>query len=326
MDSIGERLRQERLRRGFDLQQIAEFTKINIVMLEAIEADDLESLPGIFFTRSFVRQYARALDLDEASFESELNRLAACESVPTLEDQPAAREDFDVPPMRAARPSSHWQRPLGSLAALLFIVGACSAIFMYWQRSREFKPAASILSVPAPQPPRPPVQPAAVPSQPPPVPAPAASTTTEPPAETAASSQPPPASATTEPPAETAANPLPPATAKPALPAEATPEPAPAVRLHVRLHATAPAWVRIAVDGKYSFSGVLQPGEIRNVDATQLVQLRVGDAAALEVFWNGQPVAALGPKGQARNVEFTPDGFNILAPRPPAPEPPADAP
>jgi len=64
--------------------------------------------------------------------------------------------------------------------------------------------------------------------------------------------------------------------------------------------------VRVAVDGKYSFSGVLQPGEIRNVDATRLVQLRVGDAAALEVFWNGQPVAALGPKGQARNVEFTP--------------------
>ena len=314
MDSIGERLRQERLRRGFDLQQIAEFTKINIVMLEAIEADDLESLPGIFFTRSFVRQYARALDLDEASFEPELNRLAACESVPTLEDQPAAREDFDVPPMRAARPSSHWQRPLGSLAALLLIVGVCSAIFMYWQRNREFKPAASMLSVPAP-PPRPAVQPSVVPSPPPTAPAPAASATTEPPAETAANPLPP-----------AAANPLPPASAKPAPPAEAAPEPVPAVRLHVRLHATASAWVRVAVDGKYSFSGVLQPGEIRNVDATRLVQLRVGDAAALEVFWNGQPVAALGPKGQARNVEFTPDGFNILAPRPPTPGPPADAP
>jgi cytoskeleton protein RodZ len=315
MDSIGERLRAERLRRGFDLQQIAEFTKINIVMLEAIEADDLESLPGIFFTRSFVRQYARALDLDEASFEPELNRLAACESVPTLEDQPAARENFDVPPMRAARPSSHWLRPLGSLAALLLIVGVCSAIFMYWQRSREFKPAASALSVPAPQPPRPAVQPAPVPSQPPPAPAPVASATTEPPAEAAVPSQPQPAPAPTVE-----------ATADQTPPAESASEPAPAVRLHVRIHATAAAWVRVAVDGKYSFSATLQPGEIRNVDATRLVQLRVGDAAALEVFWNGQPVAALGPKGQARNVEFTPDGFNILAPRPPTPEPPADAP
>ncbi|MGO9095120.1 MAG: helix-turn-helix domain-containing protein [Bryobacteraceae bacterium] len=316
MDSIGERLRQERLRRGFDLQQIAEFTKINIVMLEAIEADDLESLPGIFFTRSFVRQYARALDLDEASFEPELNRLAACESVPTLEDLPAAREDFDVPPMRAARPSSHRLRPLLlSLAALLFVGAVCAAIFTYWQRGREFKPAASILSVPAPQPPpRPAVQPAAVPSQPPPAPSPAASATSEPPAEAAANPVPPTA-ATTEPPAETTANPAPPA-----------PQPAPAARLHVRLHATAADWVRVAVDGTFSFSATLQPGEIRDVDATRLVQLRVGDAAALEVFWNGQPVAALGPKGQARNVEFTPDGFNILAPRPPTPEPPADAP
>ena len=98
------------------------------------------------------------------------------------------------------------------------------------------------------------------------------------------------------------------------------------VPIQLELRARSPAWVRVAVDGKYSFSGVLQPGEIRNVDATRLVQLRVGDAAALEVFWNGQPVAALGPKGQMRNVEFTPDGFNILAPRPPTPEPPADAP
>jgi cytoskeleton protein RodZ len=310
MDSIGERLRQERLRRGFDLQQIAEFTKINIVMLEAIEADDLESLPGIFFTRSFVRQYARALDLDEAGFESELNRLAACESVPTLEDRPAAREDFDVPPMRAARPSSHWQRPLGSLAALLFIVAACSAIYMFWQRTREFKPAVSIRSVPASQAPRPAVQPAAVPSQPPP-----ASATTEPPAETAANQTPPaPAQA---PPAEAAANPAPPAP---------PPEPAQAAPLHVRIHATAAAWVRVAVDGKYSFSGVLQPGETRNVEATRLVQLRTGDAAALEISWNGQPVGPIGPKGQVRNVEFTPAGFNILAPHPPTPEPPADAP
>ena len=307
MDSIGERLRQERLRRGFDLQQIAEFTKINIVMLEAIEADDLESLPGIFFTRSFVRQYARALDLDEASFEPELNRLAACESVPTLEDRPAAREDFDVPPMRAARPSSHWMRPLGSLAALLLIVALCSAIYMYWQRSREFKPAASSRSVPAPQPPV--VQPTAAPSQPTPAPA-----TTEPPSEAAANQTPP---APTPAPSEATANPAPPAP---------QPQPARTAPLQVRLHAIAAAWVRVAVDGKFSFSGVLQPGEIRNVEAAKLVQLRVGDAAALEVFWNGQPVASLGPQGQVRNVEFTPEGFNILAPRPPTPEPPADAP
>jgi hypothetical protein len=99
-----------------------------------------------------------------------------------------------------------------------------------------------------------------------------------------------------------------------------------AVPIRLELRARSPAWVRVAVDGKFSFSGVLQPGETRNVEATRLVQLRVGDAAALEVFWNGQPVAALGPKGQLRNIEFTPEGFNILAPQLPTPEPPADLP
>ena len=69
MTSIGDRLRQERLRRGLDIYQLAEQTKINASMLEAIEADDLEKLPGRFFTRSFIRQYAKALGLDDDEFQ-----------------------------------------------------------------------------------------------------------------------------------------------------------------------------------------------------------------------------------------------------------------
>src|SRR2546426_5644569 len=65
MPSIGETLRRERLRRGLDLDRIATQTKIGLHLLEAIEADQFDRLPGGVFAKSFVRQYARLLELDE---------------------------------------------------------------------------------------------------------------------------------------------------------------------------------------------------------------------------------------------------------------------
>ena len=65
MSSVGETLRRERLRAGLDLENISRDTKISVRMLELIEGDRFEKLPGGVFARSFVRQYARAVGLDE---------------------------------------------------------------------------------------------------------------------------------------------------------------------------------------------------------------------------------------------------------------------
>ena len=46
------------------LEEIVQATKVNIRCLKALEADDLQSLPGTVFTRGFVRSYARAIGLD----------------------------------------------------------------------------------------------------------------------------------------------------------------------------------------------------------------------------------------------------------------------
>jgi cytoskeleton protein RodZ len=311
MNSIGERLRQERLRQGFDLQQIAELTKINVVFLEAIEGDDLERLPGIFFTRSFVRQYARALGLDEADFEQELNRLAACERVPTIERPPVSPGALHVPPMAATGRRSSGQRPLGSLVVLLLIVAACSVAFVLWQRSREIAPASSGQSASATAP-----QPAAAANGGLPTAAPAPQPVSPPPAPSSEPARAQPAAAS-EPATETAA----PETSPPDQ--TATTQTAP---IQVRIHAIEATWVRIAVDGKYVFSGILRPDETRTVEANQSAQLRTGNAAGIEVSWNGKPVGSIGPAGQVRNVEFTPAGFKVLAL--PAPErvSPDDAP
>src|SRR5690242_8517381 len=72
MTSIGETLRRERLRRGLSLDQISGETKISAHLLEALEADQFDRLPGGVFAKNFVRQYARILELDEDELLLEL--------------------------------------------------------------------------------------------------------------------------------------------------------------------------------------------------------------------------------------------------------------
>jgi len=55
-----------RRNRGISLEQIAESTKINIRSLRAIEGGDFKKLPGGIYTTSYIRQYAQAIDFDEA--------------------------------------------------------------------------------------------------------------------------------------------------------------------------------------------------------------------------------------------------------------------
>lgn len=55
-----------RQNRGISLEQIAESTKINIRSLRAIEGGEFEKLPGGIYNTSYIRQYAKAIDFDEA--------------------------------------------------------------------------------------------------------------------------------------------------------------------------------------------------------------------------------------------------------------------
>ena len=64
MISIGEELKREREFREISLRDISEATKINIRMLEAIEKDQFDYLPGGIFNRNFIRAYADFIGLD----------------------------------------------------------------------------------------------------------------------------------------------------------------------------------------------------------------------------------------------------------------------
>ena len=63
--TIGEVLRLARTNQGLTLEELHKKTEIQLDMLEAMEADDFDQLPSLFYTRSFLRKYAWAVELDE---------------------------------------------------------------------------------------------------------------------------------------------------------------------------------------------------------------------------------------------------------------------
>jgi len=63
-DFDGAKLRRARLRRGFELDQIADITKVNIRILRQLEEEDFEDLPATVYVRGFLSAYARTIGLD----------------------------------------------------------------------------------------------------------------------------------------------------------------------------------------------------------------------------------------------------------------------
>jgi cytoskeleton protein RodZ len=115
--TVGEQLKDERLRREMSLADIAADTRIPTRHLEAIENSEFGALPGATYAVGFTRSYARSLEMDESRLISELraelaqtghNNFAA----PTQNFEPA--DPSRVPPMALA-----WAA--AAIAALLLV-------------------------------------------------------------------------------------------------------------------------------------------------------------------------------------------------------------
>ncbi len=59
-------LKDWRQSKGITLDSIAAATKLSVRQLRAIETGTFRELPGGIYTTSYIRQYARAIEFDEA--------------------------------------------------------------------------------------------------------------------------------------------------------------------------------------------------------------------------------------------------------------------
>ncbi len=72
----------KRRERGISLSQIATSTKISVRSLQAIEEGDFRKLPGGIYNTSYIRQYARAIDVDECELIAFYEQSTAVSSTP----------------------------------------------------------------------------------------------------------------------------------------------------------------------------------------------------------------------------------------------------
>lgn len=64
MNEIGSRLREARLVKQLSLDDLQDITKIQKRYLQAIEEGNFDMMPGAFYVRAFVKQYAEAVGLN----------------------------------------------------------------------------------------------------------------------------------------------------------------------------------------------------------------------------------------------------------------------
>jgi cytoskeleton protein RodZ len=91
LPSFGDKLKQEREKRKISLEQISASTKIGTRMLQALEENKFNQLPGGIFNKGFVRAYSHCLGLDEEQVVAEY--LQASGDAPPPKTEIAVRED-----------------------------------------------------------------------------------------------------------------------------------------------------------------------------------------------------------------------------------------
>jgi cytoskeleton protein RodZ len=324
MTPVGETLRRERMKRNLDLEEISRELKISTRFLQAIENDQYEKLPGGVFAKSFVRQYARLLSLNEDDLAVQVQEiLGPVVEVPQLaESRPSGVAPIHVPKVdeweTVGDKRFRWSGWL-SAVVLVAVMLICSAVYAWIQRPKASVVAQAnhpVHSQAAPSPvtaqPAPPPQTVA---SPPVVTAPPAATSPAVPAQTPEQKPLEPTAAAQKPPEPKPAEQKLPEQKPAAAPA---PPPNPNATVHVEITADEAVWISARADGKYIFSATMDPHATRTIDGVKEVTLRLGNAGGVSISLNGKPIGSAGPKGQVRTIQFTSGGFQIVPAKPPS--------
>jgi cytoskeleton protein RodZ len=303
MDGFGAKLRREREMRGITLAEISESTKISRRCLQALEDEQFDLLPGGVFNRGFVRAYARFLGLNEEQ--------AVADYVAASNEQQPPDDKFplDITQKKSESPALN---PRRSLVPVLLALVALVLVVSGWTVWVKRKPQGGVNAVnkssKAPVQARPVTGDSATASRP----------------SAAASSAPSAAGATTES-SETA----------PDTGAEENssgPQPIAAELRHgpvadqstlkpssreskqsgpfsVVIKAREDSWISITADGQTLWEGTLNASNERSIQVGKELVLKTGNAAGIDVSYNGKPLGALGKENEVRILTFNTGGL-----------------
>ena len=307
---IGERLRNARTARGLTLEDIEAATRIKRHYLEALEREAWDELPGPTYVRGFLASYARQLGIsvDEilGLYAAPAPGAGAVRAAPATVPRPV---EVRITP---ANPRSRLRRIVTAIA-VVFVAGAVVLAYILVGQLRQFAatrphPEVSIPSIPA--------------AGSPPGGAPSGASAVTP----ASGGQ-----QGTAPGSTTAGQMVTPTSGTPATSGTQAVTPTGAQGIVVSAQATDRSWVRVVSDGAVVFEGFLSAGDHQVWHGKHQVSVRLGNASALDLSVNGQPLGRLGNPGDVVERTFS-SGAPAAAPAPPpvapaaVPSPPPAAP
>jgi cytoskeleton protein RodZ len=302
---LGDWLRERREEQGVSLEQAEAETRIRLCYLEALETEDFDALPDPVVGRGFLRNYAAYLDLDPQAAVSRYGDLVAPpepESVRVDESSPFNSGSFRPVPLHEM-PDARSGR--GLLIALLAVLVITLAVAAWWSYPRisEWIPWENLTALSA----------AVRPTE-------EAtensgglnlSTATHTPTTAAAETSTPAGlstSAPTDEPGQTRTESPP--TLEPTLAEAFTPSPTPTpsppiyTGIFFELVFTDTSWIQVTTDGVRQFQGELESGTYRSFYAEERLELRVGNAGAVDITLNGQKLGTLGATGEVVDQVF----------------------
>ncbi len=284
MGELGDRLRQAREAKGLTLEQVEEITKIRRCFLQALELEDYGQLPGEVYVRGFLRNYAQALGLDPEEVVAVRGHQVTVQTLPAVESQEPLLDEPLAPPLS--------RQPL--MAALIGLMVVIALGVGAWTFYRYLGPTGAPPTLPPPESPT--LAPVDLPATP---------------EASAAAGE------------ETTAAALPPALTQTAgitlteEPTQAPPTGAAGMGILLRLEATQQCWLRVTVDGRLAYEGMLEVGQVQEWQGSTQVFIRAGNAGGLRLWYNGQEQSPLGAQGEVAERTW---GASAL-PTPGGPEP-----
>ena len=130
MTELGTRLKEARLSKGYSLDDLQEITKIQKRYLMGIEEGDYSMMPGSFYVRAFIKQYAEAVGLNaEELLETYKN------DVPGAQNDQVSQSMSQSPSRRKITkgPSNRMMESMPKIIVGLFIIVIIVAMWVLWQ-------------------------------------------------------------------------------------------------------------------------------------------------------------------------------------------------
>jgi len=289
--SFGERLKKEREKRGFTLEEVSAATKIGVRSLKALEQEKFDLLPGGIFNKGFVRAYAKHLGLDDEVVVADYLEAAGESSpTPTIADPTEAQNAQELRDLGSSQPL-----PWGSMAVLVVVGTLLFAAWHYYSHRKSSQNDAPSETA-------------------------ATSPGSSPSASSTGSTV---AGTTVAKPISGAGGDSGPASSS--QPSAIAPQPNSSTPLsgsgsfELSLRAVDEVWLSTAVDAEPASEAIMEVGQSKTLQASDRVVMRIGNPTALQVSINGKRIPIRGVEGQPETLTFTAAGLQYAGGPPPRP-------